>query len=137
MLPESGAPREATMEPQNNNKLSHVKAAPDQRSCGDCRGLVAHEALAQQREHDGRAEDDDQSADAVQQAAHEPFWIRRKNTPAEIGESDDKQASPRSQRFQVLYQSLALLLRPDRAKPLPDRRRRATSTSQSGPTGIR
>src|SRR5262245_50270121 len=92
MLPEPGAPREATMEPQNNNKLSHVSGRPAQRSRGHGRGPVAHEALAQQREHDGRAEDDDQSTDAVQQAAHEPFWIRRKNTPAEIGESDDKQA---------------------------------------------
>ena len=41
----------------------------------DCNGVTYH----------GRTEDDDQSTEAVQQAADEPFWIRREDTRAEIG----------------------------------------------------
>src|SRR5262245_47045141 len=52
------------------------------------RALKAH---AHQCEHDGRSEDDDQSTNAVKQAADEPFWIRREDTSAEIGDADDKQ----------------------------------------------
>ena len=73
---------------------------PNQRSRGRRPGLIARETIAHQREYHGRTEDDDQSSDAVQQAAKGPFWIRRENARTEIGEADDKQPpGPQASKF--------------------------------------
>ena len=100
---------------------------PNQRSCGRRPGLIAHEALAHQREYHWRAEDDDQSADAVQQATKGPFWIRRENTPTEIGEADDKQPQVPKRPSLVWISCRAAAKRANEATP---RQKKASDINQ-------
>src|SRR5262249_51146707 len=82
---------------------------------------------AHQHEHHGRPEDDDQSTDAVQQAADEPLWIRRENTRAEIGDADDKQPPDPKASRSCMNLLLAAAKTASEAAP---RQKKASDTNQ-------
>src|SRR5262249_11590935 len=89
----------------------------NQQSCDRCRGLIADEVLAHQREHHGRAENDDQSTEAVQQAAEEPFRIGWEDARAEIRDADDKQPPDPTSPGLVQRSCLAAAKRTSEAAP--------------------